>query len=332
MRLGGELFTKEEVFERVLTIPDSFVVRKNKIDDGRESHGEAKFYVASKNTMRSFFGAEGFKAKCFFLKTDLLNFLDGIQSEYINPSLCYRGADELPTLWQERKKQIEAIDGEIVTFTIEDQVQIDGTRGYINSKDKMYGLLRELSLPLVSYLQILRLKDKVGEPLFYFKLFVDFDAIYQRKSQPLVFTYGRKEKNAPAKVLAPVPEVSKTKGRDGQAKYRAQLLEQCPFCPITGVADDRLLIASHIKPWAVSNEKERTDPHNGYMLTPTYDYLFDKGFITFTSERRMQVSNFLSNVTCERLGLKDDLFIQRLPLDEKRKKYLEYHCAHVFKG
>ena len=44
------------------------------------------------------------------------------------------------------------------------------------------------------------------------------------------------------------------KGRNGQQKYREKLLEQCPFCPFTMVADDRLLIASHIKPWAVAYE------------------------------------------------------------------------------
>jgi hypothetical protein len=41
--------------------------------------------------------------------------------------------------------------------------------------------------------------------------------------------------------------------RIGQGKYREKLLKQCPICPITLVSDDRLLIASHIKPWAKSN-------------------------------------------------------------------------------
>ena len=97
------------------------------------------------------------------------------------------------------------------------------------------------------------------------------------------------------------------------------------------VADDRLLIASHIKPWAVADEKERTDPYNGYMLTPTYDRLFDKGFITFTEDRHVHISNFLSNRTCKQLGLEDDKFIQMLPMDKKRIKYLEFHRKSVFK-
>lgn len=42
------------------------------------------------------------------------------------------------------------------------------------------------------------------------------------------------------------------------------------------VSDDRLLIASHIKPWAASDEKEKIDPKNGFMFTPTFDFLFDR--------------------------------------------------------
>jgi hypothetical protein len=31
----------------------------------------------------------------------------------------------------------------------------------------------------------------------------------------------------------------------------------CPFCPITLISDDRLLIASHIKPWVASDDFEK---------------------------------------------------------------------------
>ena len=104
------------------------------------------------------------------------------------------------------------------------------------------------------------------------------------------------------------------------------------FCPITMVNDDRLLIASHIKPWAVSTPKEQVDPNNGFMLSPLYDALFDKGFITFTDDRHMKVSNWLSPRNQERLHMKDDEFCQRLPINDERKKYLEYHRKMVFKG
>ena len=98
------------------------------------------------------------------------------------------------------------------------------------------------------------------------------------------------------------------------------------------VAEERLLIASHIKPWAVSDDKEKIDPKNGFMLTPLYDKLFDKGYMTFTNDKHMILSNWISKNTYDKLGVVDNKYIQMLPLDEKRIEYLEYHRTSVFKG
>ena len=122
------------------------------------------------------------------------------------------------------------------------------------------------------------------------------------------------------------------RARIGQGLYRDKLLEECPFCPVTLINDERLLIASHIKPWAVSNSKEKTDPKNGYMLSPLYDKLFDRGFITFTEDRRVKISNWLSPQNQKRIGIKENQFFQLLPMDDARKAYLEYHRNFVFKG
>ena len=72
------------------------------------------------------------------------------------------------------------------------------------------------------------------------------------------------------------------RARKGQGIYRDKMLQECPFCPITMINDERLLIASHIKPWAVSSDDEKLDPKNGFMLSPLYDKLFDRGLMTFT--------------------------------------------------
>lgn len=337
--LGNEKFNLVDVFPKILAIPDSFVVRNNKIqtttDKKKESHGEAKLYISSKDIMRDFYGQEGFRVTCFMLKQDLINYLNTLKIEYLNPSQNYRGMEELSTLWTERMDKIIHLQNEIITFEISDQKQIKGPRGYVNSPDAGYRLIRELSLPLVSYILVKKLTDMAGSELYYWKLFVDFDAIKQMKSLPTVFAYGKgKQQQEVDKTEKKIEEEvnSIKRGRDGQQKYREKLLEQCSYCPFTMVADDRLLIASHIKPWAVSNEKERIDPYNGYMLTPTYDRLFDQGFITFTEDRHVHISNFLSNRTCKLLGLEDDKFIQILPMDEKRIKYLEFHRQSVFKG
>ena len=98
------------------------------------------------------------------------------------------------------------------------------------------------------------------------------------------------------------------------------------------INDERLLIASHIKPWAVANDKEKIDHKNGFMLSPLYDKLFDRGFMTFSEDKKIMLSNWISPANKKRLGVVDGQFIQMLPLDEERQAYMQFHRSSVFKG
>ncbi|MNL06973.1 hypothetical protein D3C87_1276300 [compost metagenome] len=69
--------------------------------------------------------------------------------------------------------------------------------------------------------------------------------------------------------------------RVGQGTYRREVLRLEPRCRLTGVSDANFLIASHIKPWRSSSNAERLDGHNGLMLAPHVDRLFDQGWISF---------------------------------------------------
>ena len=332
MRINGEELAKLEVFPSMMTVPDCMVVAANKLGHG---HGEAKLYIASKEEMYEFYGLAKFKAKCFMLKADLLAYMDAIKNEYLMPSQDYAKKEDLPNLWQDRVNMIQRLD-DVIFFTINDQYQISGPRGYVNSDDEGYQIIRKIALPLVSYIY----SEKVGDeksPMFYWKLFVDFDAIWERQNGPLVFSYGKQKESREQAAPAPDKKTEKKnqdirRARDGQGKYREQLLLQCPFCPFTMVSDERLLIASHIKPWAASNDKEKVDPYNGYMLTPLYDKLFDRGFITFTENRHLVISDFISPLTWKKLGIKGDVFVQNLLMDDKRIEYLKFHHQSVFKG
>lgn len=332
MKINGEVLPTLAVFPSMMTVPDCVVVGSNKLGRG---HGEAKFYISSKEEMYDFYGGEKFKAKCFMLKSDLISYLNAIKNEYIEPSQDYAQKEKLPLLWNERLKMVMELD-DVIFFTINDQDQISGSRGYVNSNDPAYQILRQIALPLVSYIYV----EKVGlenSPLFYWKLFVDFDAIWEKQNGPLVFIYGKKKENIKTESKQKTKyEQNKQKeisrARDGQGKYREQLLEQCRFCPFTMIADERLLIASHIKPWAASNDFEKTDPFNGYILSPLYDKLFDRGFITFTADRHIILSEFISPYTWKQIGLQNDTFIKSLPIDDKRISYLDFHHQSVFKG
>ena len=333
MIINGEKTKTIAVFPTMMTVPDCVVVRSNKLGRG---HGEAKFYVAPKNEMYDFFGKEKFNVKCFMLKSDLISFMLAIKNEYFEPSQNYARKEEMHKLWNERMEMIFKLE-DIIFFNIRDQYQIAGDRGYINSHDTGYKIIREIALPLVSY--VYAEKTIVGtEQLFYWKLFVDFETIWEKQNGPLVFNYGKQKDNINIQqVEGDSKNVTKRlqdihNAREGQGKYREQLLQQCRFCPITMISDDRLLIASHIKPWSASTSEEKIDPYNGYILSPLFDKLFDRGFITFTRSRHMILSDVISPYTWKQINLRNNMFIKALPMDEKRAKYLEFHHKSVFKG
>lgn len=121
-----------------------------------------------------------------------------------------------------------------------------------------------------------------------------------------------------------------TKVRTLQHKYRNNLLKTLTYCPITMVSDKRLLIASHIKPWCFSNDKEKLDIYNGFILTPLYDRLFDQGLITFNNKKELIISPTLSNETTRLLGIREDKY-EHLPI-EGREYYLEFHNFNIFKA
>lgn len=332
MIIEGEKFNFVDTFDTPITVADSWVMPKNKLGDG---NGEAKLYVGSRDKMEKFFGEIGFTATCFVLRQDLQAYMNAIKAEYFTPSQDYRGKEEMHSLWSERMEKVNDLPSGIVDFTIREQMQIAGPRGYVNSLDKVYKLIREISLPLVSYISAMRL-DYKGHPMFYLKLFADFEEIEKRKA--FIENYGTAIKKIEDKTFLGVREepvdakpIAKY-GREGQDEYRRKLLEECPFCPITMINEESLLIASHIKPWAVSDSKERIDPNNGFILSPLYDKLFDRGYITFSDDKRVTISNWLSRQVKDRIGITENQFFQFLPVNESRANYLDYHRSTVFKG
>ena len=107
-------------------------------------------------------------------------------------------------------------------------------------------------------------------------------------------------------------------------------------CCITGLALDELLIASHIKPWALSDEHtERTNPSNGLCLNAFHDKAFDRGLITFDDRFRMIVSDKLKDAYMDE---ETRIWIQSyngkelaLPNCFKPSKvFLEYHNDVIF--
>lgn len=115
--------------------------------------------------------------------------------------------------------------------------------------------------------------------------------------------------------------------RMGQGEFRDNLIKHWKACAITGFSDERFLIASHIKPWKQSDNEEKVDKYNGILLLPTFDKLFDLGFISFSDAGKILISPNL--VDAELLGVNEKIVIQIKP---EHNKYLQYHRENIFKA
>lgn len=117
--------------------------------------------------------------------------------------------------------------------------------------------------------------------------------------------------------------------RVGQGEFRNKLIHKYSKCIVTGVANKNLLIASHIKPWVVSSNEERLSVDNGFLLTPTFDKLFDIGLITFDSNSVMRISQFLGKENENRLNIRTDIAYD-LKLNATIINNLQYHNDVIF--
>lgn len=136
-----------------------------------------------------------------------------------------------------------------------------------------------------------------------------------------------------ARDLHSAPETEReaiAKARLGQGKFRKALLDEWKGCSVTGVFLPSVLRASHIKPWRVSTNFERLDVHNGLLLLPQYDELFDAGLITFSDKGLILVSKALSHVSLVLLGI--DTKHRLRYVHEAHKPYLDYHRSRMFVG
>lgn len=104
-------------------------------------------------------------------------------------------------------------------------------------------------------------------------------------------------------------------------------------CCMTGLADQRLLIASHIVPWS-KDKANRLNPSNGLCLNALHDKAFDQGLITVLPDWRIRVSkaiaesknNFCKMAIVSLEGKKIILPEKFLPLE----KFLIFHNNSIF--
>jgi 5-methylcytosine-specific restriction protein A len=127
---------------------------------------------------------------------------------------------------------------------------------------------------------------------------------------------------------ANTPTVTERSGlvtsRVGQGAYRKRIIHRWEYkCAVTNFNKLDILIASHIVPWAQSNDMERLDVHNGILLSPTYDALFDKHLITFDNNGKIILSDKIETSAYQKIGVTGKEQIHDLSL--YNVNYLEKH-------
>jgi len=103
-------------------------------------------------------------------------------------------------------------------------------------------------------------------------------------------------------------------------------------CCLSGIAEHRLLIASHIIPWSKRIDT-RLDPANGLFLFASYDRLFDQGFLSFDDDLSVLVPPITENISTPLRQILTELDGQRARPPVKwqiKSEYLEYHRQNVF--
>lgn len=142
---------------------------------------------------------------------------------------------------------------------------------------------------------------------------------------------GVKDSRAPGQSLDSTVTNQLVAVRKKQSLFRRRLLGVEKECRLTGIQDLRFLRASHIKPWAAcADGNERTDGHNGLLLTPHADALFDKGWITFESKGRLVPSSELPPDIVRRIGLNLRSGRNCGEFTQRQHTYLEFHRNAVF--
>lgn len=117
--------------------------------------------------------------------------------------------------------------------------------------------------------------------------------------------------------------------RRGQGKFREAVISYWSSCAITNCKNHDLLIASHIKPWAVCDLREAIDPYNGILLSPSLDVAFDSGYITFSNEGTVLISESLNEFDARALGI--DKLLNLRKIAPGHIPYLEYHRKNKFR-
>ncbi|ODB95163.1 hypothetical protein A3197_17535 [Candidatus Thiodiazotropha endoloripes] len=214
---------------------------------------------------------------------------------------------------------VQNLDGDVYRV-----IQATGMGAYIN---------------ITSELSSLGLIDELAESIFgqngFDSLFVVSGELRKSSINATQPKPSLEEIEEEISLLQSLPETegkSIIQSRLGQGIFRNSLIEYWQGCAVTECEFLPLLKASHIKPWSSSNNQERLDVFNGFLLAPNLDAAFDAGYISFDKKGKIVISPLVTNSNAYSLRITPKLKIKAKKLTERHQDYLEFHRSNVFKN
>lgn len=116
--------------------------------------------------------------------------------------------------------------------------------------------------------------------------------------------------------------------RVGQREFRHTLIKYWERCAVLPIFNPHFLRASHIKPWKLSNDTERLDLFNGILLSSNLDIAFDMGYISFTEDGAILISEQLCDRERMSLGINTEMRLYKI--NKRHAPYLEWHRERIF--
>lgn len=319
-------------------LSDSFVSPNNKIGKGS---GEARLYISSQHEIPLFeFSPNETISKkgktypactstCYLLKENLIDYLSSTHDYYLNPIENHNR--NILSFYNDRERLINSLP-DLVPFNIYMQNgELDSNRFYIGCADSPWDILRELSIPLYSHLTISKLQNQLNSNDIIYIFTLTFTAL-DTPSNKIMLEENISNTITNDTTIDSTERVSLIKARNGQGKFRSNVINIMPCCPFTNISDSFLLRASHIIPWSqCRSNHERLDGYNGLTLTPSYDVLFDRGLISFNNNGALIISSKLNPQIIESLNLVPGKIYNIENSTGNRNLYLDYHRNNIFK-
>jgi|SRR5688572_3964707 len=131
-------------------------------------------------------------------------------------------------------------------------------------------------------------------------------------------------------ILTATEKEAVIQARVGQGKFRKNVAKLESYCRVTKVNEPTHLRASHTKPWRTSSNDERLNGENGFLLTPTIDHLFDRGFISFEDNGDLLISPVAVRSSLQRMGIATDVRTNVGVFSSGQKLFLSHHRENVF--